>query len=136
MPKLVDYYAILAVPPDADLIGIENAYARISSELVAAMEHDETAAVALQRVNEAYAVLSNPETRRVYDQAFFAAEIAAEQRRIAAELRRQRIVQGLLAGVVVAIVVVQSAALAALNWDRVAPVLRAIFGPIVPDIAG
>jgi hypothetical protein len=136
VPKLVDYYAILAVPPDADLIGIENAYARISSELVAAMEHDETAAVALQRVNEAYAVLSNPETRRVYDQAFFAAEIAAEQRRIAAELRRQRIVQGLLAGVVVAIVVVQSAALAALNWDRVAPVLRAIFGPIVPDIAG
>ncbi|MCS7296466.1 MAG: J domain-containing protein [Chloroflexota bacterium] len=136
MPKLVDYYAILAVPPDADLIGIENAYARISSELVAAMEHDETAAVALQRVNEAYAVLSNPETRRVYDQAFFAAEIAAEQRRIAAELRRQRIVQGLLAGVVVAIVVVQSAALAALNWERVAPVLRAIFGPIVPDIAG
>jgi len=136
VPKLVDYYAILAVPPDADLIGIENAYARISSELVAAMEHDETAAVALQRVNEAYAVLSNPETRRVYDQAFFAAEIAAEQRRIAAELRRQRIVQGLLAGVVVAIVVVQSAALAALNWERVAPVLRAIFGPIVPDIAG
>ncbi len=136
MPKLVDYYAILAVPPDADLVGIENAYARISSELVAAMPHDETAAAALQRVNEAYAVLSKPEARRLYDQAFFAAEIAEEQRRLAAELRRQRIVQGLLAAALAAILGVQTVALAAIYWDRVVPVLRTVFGPLFPDIAG
>lgn len=136
MPKLVDYYAILAVPPDADLVGIENAYARISSELVAAMPHDETAAAALQRVNEAYAVLSNPEARRLYDQAFFANEIAEEQRRLAAELRRQRIVQGLLAAGLAVILGVQTVALAAIYWDRVVPVLRTVFGPLFPDIAG
>lgn len=136
MPKLIDYYAILAVPPDADLVGIENAYARISSELVAAMEHDETAARALERVNEAYAILANPESRRAYDQAFFAAEIAEQQRRLATELRRQRMVQGLMTAAVVAMVLAQTAALTALNWDQASKVFRAVFGPLFPDAAG
>lgn len=136
MPKLVDYYAVLAVPPDADLVGIENAYARRSSELVAAMEHDDTAAQALERLNEAYAVLSAPESRRLYDQAFFAAEIAESQRRLAAELRRQRLAQIALSVVLIAIVVGQAAALAAVHWDAVGPVVRAVFGPLIPGVAG
>lgn len=135
MPKLVDYYAVLAVPPDADLVGIENAYARRSSELAAAMEYDETAAQALQRLNEAYAVLSNPESRRLYDQTFFAAEIAEGQRRLAVELRRQRLAQIALTFVLLAVVVGQAAALTAIHWDAVGPVVRAVLGPLIPGIA-
>ena len=78
---LIDYYAILNLPPKADLLGIENAYARLSDDLAVRGGVDETAEAALERVNEAYSVLSKPELRRVYDRAFFATEIAEAERR-------------------------------------------------------
>ena len=104
-PALIDYYAILSLPSHADLMGVENAYARISDELARRMDVDETCKEALLRVNEAYSVLSRPELRREYDRAFFAKEIAeAERRWNRAERRRalaSRLTLSLLAGIIV-----------------------------------
>ncbi len=135
MPKVIDYYAVLAVPPDADLVGIENAYARISSELVRQMEVDETAAEAMERVNEAYAVLSNPVARRAYDQVLFAEEFAELKRRMEREQRRERFVRMATTSVLLAIIAAQSVALAYLNWEAVSKVAATVFGPLLPDIA-
>jgi len=33
--KLIDYYAVLNLPPKSDLSGVENAYARLSDDLEA-----------------------------------------------------------------------------------------------------
>ena len=71
--KLIDYYAVLNLPPKADLSGVANAYARLSDDLMRIGEHDETAKEGMKRLNEAYAVLSKPELRREYDRAFFSA---------------------------------------------------------------
>ena len=40
---LTDYYAVLNLPHDADLIGIENAYARLSDELAMGTNLDASA---------------------------------------------------------------------------------------------
>ena len=37
--KLMDYYAVLNLPPKADLSGIENAYARLSDDLNQCYHH-------------------------------------------------------------------------------------------------
>jgi DnaJ-class molecular chaperone len=123
---IVDYYSILNLPPRADLAGIENAYARISDDLAMRAAVDETCQAALHKVNEAYAVLSKPELRRVYDLSFFSKEIAAAERAIRAQERRRAWAAGLLVGGLAVIVVVQAAALVYIGWDSGGGLFRAL----------
>lgn len=113
MPEapLVDYYAVLNLPPRADLSGIENAYARLSDELALRSAVDDTCQQALERVNEAYGVLSKPELRRIYDREFFSAEIAAAEREQRASERRRAIASGAIIGALGLIVVAQAVTL-------------------------
>ena len=110
-PALIDYYAILSLPSHADLMGVENAYARISDELARRMDVDETCKEALLRVNEAYSVLSRPELRREYDRAFFAKEIAEAERRWSRAERRRAFASKLTLSLLAGIIVVQAAVL-------------------------
>ncbi len=116
--RLIDYYAILNLPPTADLVGVENAYARLSNELVYRTDADDTAGHALELVNEAYAVLSKPELRLAYDGEFFKAEI--ERQRLVAQsvARRGRIMASLISGSLVILVVAEAAGLAYLGREN------------------
>ena len=125
---LTDYYAILNLPPRADLVGIENAYARLSDDLAVRGAVDDTVELALERLNEAYAVLSKPELRRVYDRAFFAKEIAESERAARAEMRRKNIIAGFLVGGLCVIVVAQAAVLVYLGVSEGA----GLFSALVP----
>lgn len=118
--ELIDYYGLLNLPPRADLMGIENAYARISDDLAKQMQVDETSQVQLKRVNEAYAVLSKPELRREYDRAFFSEEIAAAEKAARAELRKRIIKERILVGALLTIVCGQAAMLLYISWDQIA----------------
>ena len=117
--ELIDYYGILNLPPRADLMGVENAYARISDDLAMQIAVDETSKQALIRVNEAYAVLSKPELRREYDRAFFSREIASAQKMAESALRRKLVKERILIGALALIVAAQAAALAYVGWDQV-----------------
>lgn len=108
---LVDYYAILNLPPRADLAGIENAYARLSDDLAVRSAVDDTCQAALSRVNEAYSVLSKPELRRNYDLEFFSKEIAEDARQRRAIERRRTIASSILIGTLGLVVVAQAIAL-------------------------
>ncbi len=110
--KIVNYYAMLNLPPTADLMGVANAYARLSDELASRMEFDETAGDALRQLNEAYSVLSKPELRREYDQVFLARELAEAERRLRAEQYKRRTMARLMVGALVGIMLLQVAALA------------------------
>ncbi|MCZ2110619.1 MAG: DnaJ domain-containing protein [Dehalococcoidia bacterium] len=127
---LIDYYAVLNLPPRADLAGIENAYARLSDELVKRAEVDETSQDALNKVNEAYSVLSKPEMRHAYDQEFFAREIAESERIQRAELRRKMWMSNALIGALGVIVVTQAAALVWLGRDEAASLFTVLWGLI------
>jgi curved DNA-binding protein CbpA len=96
--KLIDYYAVLNLPPTADLVGIENAYARLSNELAYRAEADESSVPALGRVNEAYAVLSKPSLRLEYDQMLFKKVLEQERRELRAENRRRQLLARALVG--------------------------------------
>ncbi|MGE5595773.1 MAG: J domain-containing protein [Hyphomicrobiales bacterium] len=133
--RLVDYYAALNLPHDADLTGVENAYARISDELATIGDLDEDHRAALLRVNEAYAVLSKPELRRSYDAIFLAAERAAEQKRVEAEMRRRIWLQRMLLGALGVVVIAQAGGLIYLGHDQLADLLRPILGGILPGTA-
>lgn len=124
--RIVDYYAVLNIPPTADLTGVENAYARLSEELARQIPEDETAAVALKRLNEAFMVLSRPENRREYDKLYFSKEIAEYQAAQNAARRRNAIVSNLLVGSLLLLVTAQSIALAYLGREYVASALDAV----------
>jgi curved DNA-binding protein CbpA len=127
MTRLIDYYKVLAVPPDVDLIGVENAYVRLSDEIVRSAEEDEGAAQALQRLNEAYSVLANAETRRQYDRMLFAAEYEALERRLKADARRRLIARQIVVGALVVIVAVQAVALYSIGGESLSDGFRGIF---------
>ncbi|MEP7262643.1 MAG: DnaJ domain-containing protein [Usitatibacter sp.] len=116
---LIDYYGILNLPPRADLMGVENAYARISDDLAKQIAVDDGSKLALVRVNEAYSVLSKPELRREYDRVFFSREIAASQKAEEAALRRKLMKERILIGALVLIVAGQGAMLAYVGWDQI-----------------
>jgi curved DNA-binding protein CbpA len=122
----VDYYAILNLPPRADLSGIENAYARLSDDLAIRAAVDDTCQPALERVNEAYGVLSKPELRRVYDREFFSAEIAATERHERAIERRRALASGVLIGALGLIVVAQAIALVYIGFGEGAGLFTAL----------
>lgn len=117
--ELIDYYGLLNLPPRADLMGIENAYARISDDLAKQMHVDDTSQDALKRVNEAYAVLSKPELRREYDRVFFSKEIAAAEKAAQDELRRRAWKERVLVGALLVIVAGQAAMLLYIGWDQI-----------------
>lgn len=125
-PKLIDYYAVLNLPPRADLVGIENAYARLSDDLMRQSQHDETAPDGLRRVNEAYAVLSKPELRREYDRAFFRSELDKIERDARAAQRRRTLAGNALVGALGLVVAAQAGALLWLGWDSATGLFQAI----------
>lgn len=134
-PRIIDYYAILAVPPSVDLIGIEAAYSRLSDELVSRSDVDETSSAALSRLNEAYDVLANPESRREYDEVLFQTEIAILRRQQARDDRRRFFLRASIIAALTAIVMVQSAVLLWIGWDYVDGALEFVLGPLWPGRA-
>lgn len=114
--RIVDYYSILNVPTSADLVGIENAYARLSSDLMDS--GDERHAEALKRLNEAFAVLGAPEKRAEYDQVFLKKELQRAARRKRWRERRQRLIANLIVGGVCLIVLIQVAILAYMGQEQ------------------
>lgn len=133
---LVDYYAVLNLPHDADLNGIENAYARLSDELALGTDLDEGYGEALKKVNEAYGVLSKPDLRRRYDSVFLAREREWAAREAQRLLRRRLFVQRIIVGALSLIVLAQAAGLAYLGREQVTAVLSFVLGPLFPGSAG
>jgi curved DNA-binding protein CbpA len=131
-PRIVDYYAVLAIPPNADLVGIEAAYTRLSDELVRRSQADETANAALDRLNEAYDVLANPETRRQYDGVLFQTEIEILRRQQEREDRRRWLIRASIFAALTSIVVLQSAVLLWLGWDYIDSAVASVMGPLWP----
>ncbi len=124
--KLMDYYAVLNLPPKADLSGIETAYARLSDDLMKQSEEDDTYRLAMQKLNEAYAVLSKPELRRDYDRAFFRTELERLEKEARALRRRRNLASNLLVAGLGLIVAVQAGALLYLGGDAVTGLFDAI----------
>lgn len=134
--RIVDYYAILSVPPGADLTGIQNAYARLSDEIGKLIGEDETIREGIARLNEAYAVLGHPEHRRKYDEVYFSQEIAEAKKAEKAIARRKRMASRILVGTLMALVLLQVGALAYLGRDSAADLVSAVLGPLSPGSAG
>ncbi len=77
-----DYYAVLAVDPEAGHELIQMAYWRLATEYGASVRRHPEAAAKLRQLNEAYEVLVNPELRAHYDEARSgSAPQAVEERR-------------------------------------------------------
>jgi molecular chaperone DnaJ len=67
MPR--DYYEVLGVSRDADDAAVKKAFRKLARELHPDVNaHDPDAEAKFKEAAEAYEVLSDPETRRVYDQ--------------------------------------------------------------------
>jgi uncharacterized RDD family membrane protein YckC len=64
-----DYYAVLAVDPEAGHEVIQMAYWRLATEYGASVRRQPEASAKLRELNEAYEVLVNPELRARYDEA-------------------------------------------------------------------
>ena len=126
--RLLDYYAVLNLPPKADLSGIENAYARLSDDLMKQSEDDESYRDAMQRLNEAYAVLSKPELRREYDRAFFRTELERLEKEAKALQRRRTMAGNVLVAGLGLVVAVQAGALLYLGGDSITGLFSAIGG--------
>ena len=129
--KLMDYYAVLNLPPKADLSGIEIAYARLSDDLMKQADDDETYRQAMQRLNEAYAVLSKPELRRDYDRAFFRHELERLEKEARAAQRKRNLAGNLLVAGLALVVAVQAGALLYLGGDAVTGLFGAISDAIL-----
>ena len=77
-----DYYAVIAVDPEAAHEVIQMAYWRLATEYGASVRYDPEAGSKLRTLNEAYEVLVNPELRTRYDELRRAAALeAAVERR-------------------------------------------------------
>ena len=124
--NLLDYYAVLNLPPRADLAGIENAYARLSDDLMKQSEHDDTFRDAMQKLNEAYAVLSKPELRRDYDRAFFRGELERIEKEAKAAQRRRNLAGNALVAGLVLVVAAQAGALLYIGGDAVTGLFGAV----------
>ncbi len=63
-----DYYAILGVPRDASPEEIKRAYKKLARKYHPDVSKEPNAEEKFKEINEAYAVLSDPEKRKIYDQ--------------------------------------------------------------------
>ena len=63
-----DYYEVLGVPRDATAEGIKKAFRKLARKYHPDVSKDKDADARMKEVNEAYAVLSDPEKRAAYDQ--------------------------------------------------------------------
>ena len=133
--SIIDYYSILNLPPTADLMGIENAYGRLSEEFAAGTVNDETSGLALERLNEAYSVLSRPTLRRDYDRVYFSNEIQRERFRRDSDVQRRTRMRQVLIGSLLAIVLAQGLALAYVARGEVGDAVHAVFAPLLPGTA-
>ena len=134
--RIVDYYAVLAIPPTADLMGVENAYAHLSDELATRVSVDDTSRDALFRLNQAYRVLSKPELRTEYDHAYFSKDIDIAEAVMRIEARRKRWMANTLVAALGLIVLVQAGVLAYVGRDQLGPLVDVIVGPLLPGDAG
>ncbi len=134
--RLVDYYAVLSIPPTADLMGIENAYAHLSDALATRVDVDDSSREALFRLNEAYGVLSKPEVRREYDRVYFSKEIALQREREKREERKRRWMGNILVGALVAMILFQAAVLYYVGRDSFDGAVDNVVDPLVPNGAG
>jgi len=83
-----DYYAVLAVDPEARHEVIQMAYWRLATEYGASVRRQPEASAKLRELNKAYEVLVNPELRARYDEARWGgAPEAVEERRDRPELK-------------------------------------------------
>lgn len=94
-----NYYTLLGVAPNASATEIKRAYrrlARVHHPDLNTQAHDEQ----IKRLNEAYAVLSDPQKRAIYDeqrrQVRLRAEIARRQREEAQREPQMTWVQGMI----------------------------------------
>lgn len=126
--KLIDYYSVLNLPLKVDLSGIENAYARLSDDLMKHSDDDDTYRDAMQILNEAYAVLSKPELRREYDRAFFRSQLERLEREARWERRRKNLAGQVLVGALGLVVAVQAGALLYVGGDAATGLPGAILG--------
>jgi molecular chaperone DnaJ len=62
-----DYYELLGLPRDADMQEIKKAFRQLARRLHPDVSDDAEAEIRFREVSEAYEVLSNPETRQLYD---------------------------------------------------------------------
>lgn len=65
--EFTDYYALLGIPRTADQAAIKAAYRALARKLHPDVNKDPASAERFKRVNEAHAVLSDPEKRAKYD---------------------------------------------------------------------
>jgi curved DNA-binding protein CbpA len=134
--RIVDYNAVLAVPPNADLTGIQNAYARLSDEVARLIGEDDTIQEGILRLNEAYAVLSNPETRRKYDTVYFRGEKVQQKKRAEAAARRRKLAARSLVAVLGSIVSIEMVVLGFMAREDVHGAAASVLGPLFPGGAG
>ncbi|WP_019559176.1 DnaJ C-terminal domain-containing protein [Caldimonas manganoxidans] len=67
MAQFKDYYRVLGVPRDATADQIKQAYRRLARKYHPDVSREPDAATRMSEVNEAYAVLSDPQRRAAYD---------------------------------------------------------------------
>lgn len=63
----MDYYEVLGVPTSADLKTIKAAYRRLALQYHPDSQTDDASDDKMKQINEAYAVLSDPQKRAAYD---------------------------------------------------------------------
>ena len=67
MNKQKDYYKILGVAPTASLQEIKTAYRQLAQKHHPDVATDSDSVILFAEINEAYEVLSKPESRKTYD---------------------------------------------------------------------
>lgn len=126
--RIVDYYSVLNLPATANLEGIENAYTRLSQELAGQIAGDQSATLALTRLNDAYSVLSHPEQRRDYDKVYFSKEIADFHAQQESDRRRKNWTSGIMVSALGLMVLGQSAVLIYMGRDYISSAYHVILG--------
>ncbi len=69
MPPSNDLYAILQVPPSADLLTVKTAFRRLARQYHPDVNASPGALEVMKRLNHAYEVLADPVTRAAYDRS-------------------------------------------------------------------